>query len=107
MRTGRPKQPLTLSAEERERLASLAHRARTCPYWRGGRGSCWPVPTASTTRTWADGCEPRWGWWGSGAPDSCKIGRGAWRGRGEISGVAGSLKKKKETKTRLEYELVS
>src|SRR5207253_11134741 len=31
MRTGRPKQPLTLSAEERERLASLAHRARTLP----------------------------------------------------------------------------
>ena len=29
MRTGRPKQPLTLSAEECERLASLAHRART------------------------------------------------------------------------------
>src|SRR2546427_4377187 len=56
MRTGRPKQPLTLSAEERERLASLAHRARTCPYWRGRRGSCWPVPTASTTRPWPDGC---------------------------------------------------
>src|SRR5712692_1501577 len=31
MRTGRPKQPLTLTAEERERLASLAHRARTLP----------------------------------------------------------------------------
>src|SRR3989454_10328232 len=31
MRTGRPKQPLTLSAEERERLESLAHRARTLP----------------------------------------------------------------------------
>src|SRR5712692_1213740 len=31
MRTGRPKQPLTLTTEERERLASLAHRARTLP----------------------------------------------------------------------------
>src|SRR6266849_1395845 len=31
MRTGRPKQPLTLSAEERERLESLAHRARILP----------------------------------------------------------------------------
>src|SRR3989441_311030 len=31
MRTGRPKQPLTLTAEERERLESLAHRARTLP----------------------------------------------------------------------------
>jgi hypothetical protein len=31
MRTGRPKQPLTLTEEERERLESLAHRARTQP----------------------------------------------------------------------------
>ena len=31
MRTGRPKQPLTLSEEERERLKSLAHRARSQP----------------------------------------------------------------------------
>ena len=31
MRTGRPKQPLTLSAEERERLESMAHRARSQP----------------------------------------------------------------------------
>lgn len=29
MRTGRPKQPLTLTEEERERLESLAHRARS------------------------------------------------------------------------------
>ena len=29
MRTGRPKQPLILTAEERERLQSLAHRARS------------------------------------------------------------------------------
>lgn len=29
MRTGRPKQPLTLTEEERDRLQSLAHRART------------------------------------------------------------------------------
>ena len=28
MRTGRPKQPLTVTKEERERLESLAHRAR-------------------------------------------------------------------------------
>src|SRR6202034_3403209 len=31
MRTGRPKQPLTLTDEERERLESLAHRARSQP----------------------------------------------------------------------------
>jgi transposase len=31
MRTGRPKQPLILSTEERERLASMAHRARSHP----------------------------------------------------------------------------
>jgi transposase len=31
MRTGRPKQPLTLTEEERERLESLAHRARSQP----------------------------------------------------------------------------
>jgi transposase len=31
MRTGRPKQPLILSAEERDRLQSLAHRARSQP----------------------------------------------------------------------------
>src|SRR4051812_9869993 len=31
MRTGRPKQPLVLSEEERERLESLSHRARSLP----------------------------------------------------------------------------
>src|SRR5580704_17738346 len=31
MRTGRPKQPLTITEEERERLESLAHRARSQP----------------------------------------------------------------------------
>ena len=31
MRTGRPKTPLTLTAEEREYLVSMAHRARTAP----------------------------------------------------------------------------
>src|ERR1700680_4555361 len=31
MRTGRPKQPLTITEEERERLQSLAHRARSQP----------------------------------------------------------------------------
>ena len=31
MRTGRPKQPLILTDEERERLQSLAHRARSQP----------------------------------------------------------------------------
>jgi DNA-binding NarL/FixJ family response regulator len=31
MRTGRPKQPLTLTEEERERIESLAHRARSQP----------------------------------------------------------------------------
>jgi hypothetical protein len=31
MRTGRPKQALVLSEEERERLESLAHRARSQP----------------------------------------------------------------------------
>jgi transposase len=31
MRTGRPKQPLRLTEEERERLRSLAHRARSQP----------------------------------------------------------------------------
>src|SRR5579872_3597684 len=31
MRTGRPKQPLVLTAEERDRLESMAHRARSQP----------------------------------------------------------------------------
>ena len=31
MRTGRPKRPLTLTADEQERLQSLAHRARSQP----------------------------------------------------------------------------
>ncbi len=31
MRTGRPKRPLTLTEDERERLQSLAHRARSQP----------------------------------------------------------------------------
>jgi hypothetical protein len=32
MRTGRPKQPLSLTEEERERLQSLTHRARSQPF---------------------------------------------------------------------------
>ena len=31
MRTGRPRKPLILTSEERERLQSLAHRARSQP----------------------------------------------------------------------------
>ena len=31
MRTGRPKQPLVLTEEERARLESMAHRARSQP----------------------------------------------------------------------------
>ena len=31
MQTGRPKQPLTLTEEERDRLQSLAQRARSQP----------------------------------------------------------------------------
>ncbi len=31
MRTGRPKRPLVLTADEQERLQSLAHRARSQP----------------------------------------------------------------------------
>ena len=31
MRTGRPKRPLILTAEEEERLQSLAHRGRSQP----------------------------------------------------------------------------
>ena len=31
MRTGRPKPPLALTAEERQQLESLAHRARSAP----------------------------------------------------------------------------
>jgi len=31
MRTGRPKAALHITAEERERLESLAHRSRTAP----------------------------------------------------------------------------
>ncbi len=31
MRTGRPKRPLIVTAEDRERLESLAHRARSQP----------------------------------------------------------------------------
>ena len=31
MRTGRPKRPLKLTEEERERLETLAHRARSQP----------------------------------------------------------------------------
>lgn len=32
MRTGRPKVPLVLTADERRQLDSLAHRARTAPH---------------------------------------------------------------------------
>jgi hypothetical protein len=37
MRTGRPKQPLTITEEEREQLESLAHRARSQPLARRER----------------------------------------------------------------------
>ncbi len=37
MRTGRPKKPVMLTEEERERLESLAYRRAAVCFWRGER----------------------------------------------------------------------
>ena len=59
MRTGRPKVALILTDDERQRLDSLAHRSRSAPHWRVGRGSSWRAPRAPTARSSRDGCMSR------------------------------------------------
>jgi hypothetical protein len=58
MRTGRPKQALSLTEEEQDRLQSLAHRARS-HYWLGAREWCWHAVKDSTTKPWRGKCVPR------------------------------------------------
>jgi hypothetical protein len=71
MRTGRPKQPLTVTSEERRRLESLAHRARSQPCWLVVLGWCWAVLKDWITKRSPRSCAARWTWWASG-------GRASW-----------------------------
>ena len=68
MQTGRPKQPLIVNEEERQRLESLAHRARS---------QALLARRARVVLACADGldnkavakklrCAALWAWWGSG-----------------------------------------
>ena len=70
MRTGRPKQPLMLTDEERERLESLAHRAESAPLQarraRGGAG----LRRGTAIKAQPGNCAARWAWWANGAGDS-------------------------------------
>ena len=51
MRTGRPKKPLTLSLQDRERLESLANRAR---FVKGGLEALYDEPRPGTPRKVSD-----------------------------------------------------
>lgn len=46
---GRPKAPLILADDERQKLESWANRPKSTLRL-ATRGSCWPAPRASTTR---------------------------------------------------------
>jgi hypothetical protein len=60
MRTGRPKQPLTVTEEERERLQSLAHRSRSKALLARRGEWCWPVPRVWTKKQWRRSCDLLW-----------------------------------------------
>jgi hypothetical protein len=66
MRTGRPKQPLTVTSEERQRLESLAHRARSQALLARRARVCWAVPKDWITKRSPRSCAARWAWLASG-----------------------------------------
>ena len=69
MRTGRPKQALILTDEERDRLQSLAHRARSQPLLARRARVVLACAKDWTTKPWRGNCGARWVWWASGVPD--------------------------------------
>lgn len=69
MRTGRPKRPLILTADEQERLLSLAHRARSQPALARRAGVVLACAQGLATRASPGKSAARWAWWASGVPD--------------------------------------
>ena len=69
MRTGRPQPPLILTEEERHRLQSLAHRARSQPLLARRARLVLACAQGLHNQTVARKLVPRWAWWASGAPD--------------------------------------
>ena len=68
MRTGRPKQPLILTEEERDRLQSMAHRARSQPLLaRRARVVLACGDGLDNQGRGEEACGVRWAWWASGA----------------------------------------
>ncbi len=67
MRTGRPKQPLTLTAEERDRLESIAHRARSQPLLARRARVVLASAEGLDNQPWRRNSGVRRAWWGSGA----------------------------------------
>jgi hypothetical protein len=66
MRTGRPKKPMTLGPEDRERLESLAHRARSQPLLARRARVVLACAEGFDNRTVARKLRCSWAWWASG-----------------------------------------
>jgi DNA-binding NarL/FixJ family response regulator len=66
MRTGRPKQPLILTAEEYDRLQSLVHRARSQPLLARRARVVLACAEGLDNKAVARKLPPRWAWWASG-----------------------------------------
>ena len=77
MRTGRPKQPLLLTEEERERMQSWAHRSRSQPLLARRARVVLACAEGLDNKTVAKDCAACWAWWASGARGFF---RRAWRG---------------------------
>ena len=69
MRTGRPKQPLILTEEERNRLQSLAHRARSQPLLARRARVVLACGEGLDNQSVREICACRWVWWVSGELD--------------------------------------
>ena len=68
MRTGRPKQALILSDEERDRLQALAHRARSQPLLARRARVVLASAEGLDNNSVAANCAAHWAWWENGAP---------------------------------------
>jgi hypothetical protein len=77
MRTGRPKQALRLTEEERERLQSMTHRARSQPLLARRARVVLACAEGLNNKPWRESCAPRWAWSASGVRDFWKLG---WKG---------------------------
>jgi hypothetical protein len=69
MRTGRPKEALLLTEEERDRLQSMAHRARSQPLLARRARIVLACGDGLDNQRLRGSCAPRWVWWENGEPD--------------------------------------